>query len=185
MSQPMSDSQMECVQPSSFHKPELDLHGGRGQAENKPSSSSAGILLKHEFQCSLSLNNMVRVVLFCVLKALKSNFAIFAPVDKALMSCLITFFLHCSIILNLYVYFSTFIKRFRAWLVTNFDKRFYELTYKLNKIPDFFKIQSWIILHHAQTQANMMDSWETMYIISVGMLWYDNCAINIWWSALY
>lgn len=89
------------------------------------------------------------------------------------------FFLHCSIILTLYVYFSIFIKRFRAWLVTNFDKRFHELEYKLNKIPDFLKIQSWIILHHAQTQANMMDSWETMYIISVGMLWYDNCAINI------
>lgn len=104
MSQPMSDSQIKCVQPSSFHKPELDLHGGRGQAENKPSSSSAGILLKHDFQCSLSLNNMVRVVLFCVLKALKSNFVIFAPVNKALMSV--------AIILNLYVYFSTFIKCF-------------------------------------------------------------------------
>lgn len=138
MSQPMSDSQMECVQPSSFHKPELDLHGGRGQAENKPSSSSAGILLKHEFQCCLSLNNMVRVVLFCVLKALKSNFAIFAPVDKALMSRLITFFFIAVLFLH-YMFTFPHLSNALGHLVINFDKRFYELAFKLNKIPEFKK----------------------------------------------
>lgn len=65
------------------------MNHDHGQAKNDP--SSAGLLLKHVY-CILSLNdNMMTFVWFSVLKALKSNFVIFASVDKLLLPCLITF----------------------------------------------------------------------------------------------
>ncbi len=129
---------------------------------------------KHEFECILSLNdNMMTVVLFSVLKALKSNFVIFCT-SRQVIVALFDHFFFIAVLLTLYVYFSTFIKSFRAWLVTNFEKH-YELAYKLKKMTEFWNIQ-FKFGHIKCPITNRHDGQQRDSVyISVEMLWYDNC----------
>lgn len=143
---------------------------------------------KHEFECILSLNDsMMTVVLFSVLKALKSNFVIYCTSRQVIVALFDHFFFIA--VLSWY-YMFTFPHLSKAlghdWSLI---LRNIVMNWHINWIRwQIFEISnSSLDILNVQSQTDMMDSRETVYIISVEMLWYDNCAINIilYWPVHY
>ncbi len=151
------------------------MNHDHGQAKNNP--SSAGLLLKHVYPEQTWI--WVHFVSKwqhddSVLKALKCNFVIFCT-SRQVTVALFDHFLFIAVLSWCYMFtFSHLSKALgHDWSLILRNIMNWHINWK--RWQNFEISNSSLDILNVQSQTDMMDSRETVYIISVEMLWYDNC----------